>query len=231
MKNNHPSVSVIIPARNELENLNRLLPDLIKMEGVAQILVVDGGSRPDQLAPLPNETRRVFSEPGRALQMNRGAVEATGDVLWFLHADSRPDPKAVAALSTAIRNGAVGGCFSLRFYDADSALLRFIARNSNRRAKWLRLMFGDQGIFVRRDRFEQMGGYAEIPIMEDWDFSVRLHKQGRVSVLPVPIGTSARRFIEGGTLPTLLKMHWLKIRYILGVSPETLAREYRETKR
>ena len=224
-------ISVIIPARNERANLTRLLPELLGMEGIHEIIVADGQSDPGYEPPEMTGVTVLSTKKGRAIQMNMAARFASGDILWFLHADSIPDPGAGKAMRSAISRGALGGCFSLFFYDADSALLRYIARNSNRRAKHLRLIFGDQGLFARRSVFVRLNGFQEIPIMEDWDFSIRLHRAGKVSVLKAPIGTSARRLVEGGTLRTLLYMHSLKIRYILGVPPEKLAKNYREAKK
>ncbi len=227
----NPRLTVIIPARNEKDNLNRLLPALLEMDEVKQVIVADGQSEATQRPDALPGVRVLTTEKGRARQMNRAAEEATGDVLWFLHADSVPDSDSGRAIGKAIDQGYAGGCFSLYFYDYDTPLLRYIARNSNRRAKHLRLMFGDQGIFVTRSLFTQVGGYPVQDLMEDWELSLAMFRNGKVKVLDTPIGTSARRFIDGGTLRTLLYMHSLKIRYVLGASPEKLARNYREHKR
>lgn len=224
------NISVIIPARNEKQNLERLLPTLMQTEGIQEVIIADGQSDPSQLPGEIPGVSVISTDKGRAVQMNAGAKCASGDIFWFLHADSQPDPDAGLAIQSAIAEGFDGGCFSLYFHDATSPLLRYIARNSNRRAKYLRLMFGDQGIFVTRTFFERAGGYPVQDLMEDWEFSLTLYREGRVFVLDTPIGTSARRFIENGTLRTLLYMHSLKIRYVLGVHPSRLAKNYGEPK-
>jgi len=116
------------------------------------------------------------------------------------------------------------------FHDYDAPLMRFIASSSNMRARHVGLYFGDQGIFVRRDIFERIGGYPDIPIMEDWEMGLRLKKEGRMELLDAPIGTSGRRFKNGGALRTLLFMHRIKLLYILGIPPEKLSGTYRKVR-
>ena len=108
--------------------------------------------------------------------------------------------------------------------------MRFVSTTSNWRAKYLGLFFGDQAIFIRRDVFHELGGYKEMELMEDWDFSRRLVKRGKMKLLDTKIGTSARRFKEGGQFRTLMLMHKLKLLYMLGVSPSKLNKMYREAR-
>jgi hypothetical protein len=108
--------------------------------------------------------------------------------------------------------------------------MRFIANSSNLRAKYLKLIFGDQGIFMRRDIFEKLGGFQDMELMEDWELSQRIHRLGKMKMIDKKIGTSARRFQRDGQLKTLLKMHKIKILYLLGTPPEKLNRIYREVR-
>jgi GT2 family glycosyltransferase len=108
--------------------------------------------------------------------------------------------------------------------------MRFVAHSSNLRAKYLKLIFGDQGIFMRRDIFEKLGGFRDMELMEDWEFSRRIHRLGKMKMIDKKIGTSARRFQKGWMLKTLLKMHKIKFLYLLGLSPEKLNRIYRDVR-
>lgn len=221
-------ISIIVPVYNEERTIRDTIRHLRALPGEKEILVADGGSTDSTRAIAEEEGVLLRTAKGRARQMNAAARYAKGDILWFVHSDSVVDPNSLTAINRAVDAGCIGGCFSVYFHDAKGFNLWWIARLSNRRARYLQLMFGDQGLFMRRDRFLQMNGFKEIPIMEDWDLSVRAHKEGVMSLLPERIGTSARRFQEGGVLRTLLRMHLLKLRYLLGVSPVRLAQAYKE---
>jgi len=169
----------------------------------------------------------VESPRGRGVQMNRGAAVAQGQVLWFLHADCRPHPHSVQLIGEALSDPeVVGGGFE---YALDHPGLRFrlIEFLSNRKNRLLGWLFGDMGIFVRRDIFEQMQGYKEIPLMEDMDFSKRLKTLGKVVILPQRIMTSSRRWLEEGYLLNSLRSWALQGAWVLGASPHTLAKWYR----
>lgn len=218
-------ISVIIPTLNEERGIGRTLGALAR-QGDAEIIVADGGSI-DATKKLAGELARVVDAPkGRALQMNAGARAATGDILLFVHADSTLPDGAFEEIRRILRDPAtVGGGFSLRF-DDPAFPFRLIEGASNIRARRLGLIFGDQGIFVRRSVFERMGGFREMPLMEDWDFSRRLGKEGGVTVSGLKITTSSRRFRKDGVWRTVWRMQVIKILYLLGVSPQRLSRIY-----
>jgi rSAM/selenodomain-associated transferase 2 len=217
-------ISVIIPALNEVENIRPCLHSVVSQQGLHEAIVVDGGST-DGTPALAAGSARVISAPrGRATQMNAGASVATGDVLLFLHADSRLAGDALPRLQAALSDARfVGGTFSLRF-DAQHPLLRFYSFCT--RFRFRLFHFGDQGIFVRRAVFEQMGGFAEIPFLEDLEFLRRLSRAGSVALARAAVTTSARRFLQHGIVRQQLWNIALVAAYQLGARPETLARFY-----
>jgi rSAM/selenodomain-associated transferase 2 len=217
-------VSVIIPALNESENIRTTLLSVKQQEGDFEVIVVDGGSSDDTKAIAKAHAQVIPSEPGRAIQMNAGARLASGEVLLFLHADSSLHPYALGALRQALTvSQTVGGTFTLRF-DTNRFLLRLYAFFT--RLKFRYFHYGDQGIFVRRATFEQLGGFKEMPLMEDIDFLLRLRKQGRVALIQLPVTTSARRFVKQGLVRQQLLNGFLLTLYRLGVKPEILAKWY-----
>lgn len=229
-------ISIIVPVRNEAACIRPLLEALKALEGEKEIIVTDGGSTDGtvELAQSVAGVTVVLSEPGRGQQLRRGVAAAAGEVFWFVHADSVVAAEALTVIREALgtdRPGTAGyGCFSLYFSDTDTPGLRWISRTSNSRARRLRLIFGDQGLFITRRTYEAVGGFRPIPIMEDWELSRRLSRLGAPRVLETPIGTSGRRFIEEGIFRTLMRMHWRKLRFTLGASVERLAKEYKEVR-
>lgn len=215
---------------NEEKTIENTLIKLCALHGEKEIIVVDGGSSDNTVEIASKYATVLESQKGRAKQMNTGASIAKGSILWFVHSDSEVSTDSLEAIKNAINQGYVGGGFSLYFYDYDTRFMRFVSKSSTWRAKYLGLYFGDQGIFVRKDVFQELGGYKEIELMEDWDFGKRLGKKGKMKILDIKIGTSARRFKTGGQLRTLLLMHKLKILYVLGVSPSKLSKMYREAR-
>lgn len=223
-------ISIIVPVLNEEKTIEGLLLELKALEGDKEIIVVDGGSVDRTAEIAARHAALIGGVSGRARQMNMGAGAARGEVLWFVHSDSKVARKSLYHIETAVDEGCVGGGFSMFFHDYDTPLMRFIARSSNLRARHVGLYFGDQGIFIKREVFERIGGYPDISIMEDWEMGLRLKKEGRMKLLDACIGTSGRRFKNGGALRTLLFMHKIKLLYILGTPPEKLSGTYRKVR-
>jgi rSAM/selenodomain-associated transferase 2 len=220
-----PSVSIVVPVLDEAERLPGLLDRLRRDFASCEVVVVDGGSADGSPDLVCAPAVLVRSQPGRGHQLNVGARNSSGEVLWFVHADARVDPAALGQLRAALADPQVvgGGC-TLRFDRA--AALRYVAWTSNQRARRLRWIFGDQALFVRRSVFDSLGGFPEIPLMEDLELSRRLARAGRTVLLPSPCTASARRFEAHGTLRLLAWMQWLKLAYLAGADPAALARRY-----
>jgi rSAM/selenodomain-associated transferase 2 len=190
--------------------------------------VVDGGSRVGTVAVARRAAgvRVLESAPGRARQMNAGARAATGDALLFLHADTRLPDGAAAAIAAALApGGVVGGRFDVRL-DSPRPLLRVVGAMMNGRSRATGICTGDQAIFVRRDVFESLGGYAEIPLMEDIELSRRLKRRGRLAALRLRVSTSARKWEREGVLRTIALMWTLRLLYWAGVAPARLVGWY-----
>lgn len=223
-------VSIIIPVLNEEKNIEKSLIQFNRLKGDKEIIVVDGGSSDNTRQIAERFAKVVLSEKGRANQMNKGAAKVRGDILWFVHLDSIINEESIEKIQLAIDEKYVGGGFSLKFYDYDTLFMKYISTTSNLRAKYLGLYFGDQGIFVRRDIFEGIGGYPRQEIMEDWELSLLMKKMGKLKLINTTIGTSARRFKNGGQLKTHLLMHKIKLLYLLGTPTDKLAKIYKDVR-
>jgi len=189
---------------------------------------VDGGST-DATTPTMARfpwVRLLASRRGRAAQMNAGARVACGDVLLFLHADTRLPDGALAAVEAAIGEpGVVAGRFDVRFDNA-RPVFRLIAWCMNQRSRWSGISTGDQAIFVSREAFETLGGYPEMPLMEDVELCRRLKRRGRIAALRLRVTTSARKWEREGALRTILLMWILRLLHVAGVAPARLHRWY-----
>ena len=167
-----------------------------------------------------------MADRGRARQMNAGAAEAKSDILLFLHADTQLPPDSRVAIEQSMENPqCVWGRFDVQFED-DRGWAWVISRMINWRSRWSGIATGDQAIFVRRSIFEQMGGYVDIPLMEDLEFTRRLKRLGKVIPLQMKVTTSFRRWEQRGTLQTILHMWTLRFLYWVGLSPRTLHQFY-----
>lgn len=220
------NLSIVVPVLDEQDLIVGLLTHLRRLAPDAEIVVVDGGST-DQTVERAAPLARVIHAPrGRGPQADAGGAAASGDVLWFVHADTRPNDKALEAMAAALADPrVVGGGFRLRF-DRDGAALRWLAWTSNRRARHLGWIFGDQAMFVRREHFEAVGGFRAMVLMEDLDLSRRLRSRGRFVLLDPRCTASARRFTEQGTVRLIVRMQWCKLLYFAGVAPEDIRRRY-----
>ena len=221
-------ISIVIPALDEAPNLERLLPDLRARFSAAEVVLVDGGSADATVATAARfpEVRLLASPRGRARQMNTGARAARGDVLLFLHADTRLPDGALPAVEAAVSApGVVAGRFDVRF-DNPRPVFRMIAWFMNQRSRWSGIATGDQAIFVCREDFETLGGYPEIPLMEDVELCRRLKRRGRIAALRLRATTSARKWELGGAVRTILLMWALRFLYMAGVAPARLHRWY-----
>lgn len=220
------SVSIVVPVLNEAARLPGLLHRLHRDFPSCEVVVVDGGSTDATPELVQPPARLVRTGAGRGRQLNAGAAQTSGQVLWFHHADTHVDPAALDQLRGALADPAVvgGGC-TLRF-DRHSPALNYVAWTSNARARRLHWIFGDQAMFVRRSVFDALGGFPDLPLMEDLELSRRLARTGRLAVLPATSTASARRFDEHGTWPLLVFMQWLKALHFAGVDPAEIARRY-----
>ena len=225
------TISVIIPTLNEHKTLAHTLARTSALQ-VGELIVVDGGSTdltvPTAQAFCANtpDTQLITAPRGRARQMNEGAKASRGDVLLFLHADTQLPEDAGRLIESAFADPTVvGGRFDVRF-DNSSLWSRVISSLMNRRSRLTGISTGDQALFVRRQVFEQLGGFSEIPLMEDIDFSRRLKQVGRIAALRDTVTTSFRRWETQGPLRTILLMWTLRFLYWTGVSPHRLAHLY-----
>jgi rSAM/selenodomain-associated transferase 2 len=219
-----PSISVIVPVLNEELCLPALLDDLAALQP-DQVIVVDGGSTDATVALAAPRATVIGGAPGRAAQMNAGAARATGDVLLFVHADARLGSGALDALRAAMRDDRVtGGAFDIRYEGGDLPARVFTSVNRLRRS--CGIVYGDAGLFCRREVFERLGGYRAWPVMEDYEFARRMRRAGRMAWLDEPIRISDRRWRKAGLLRTLLVWALIQGLYSAGVSPHRLARLY-----
>jgi rSAM/selenodomain-associated transferase 2 len=222
-------LSVIVPALDEERQIASTLT-AARQAGAAEVIVVDGGSRDRTRECARPLADRVAGAPrGRARQLNAGAALATGDVLLFLHADTRLPPDAGRAVAAALADPrVVGGRFDVHL-DPPSPLLRVVATLMNLRSRLTRIATGDQAIFVRRDVFARLGGFPDLPLMEDVAFSRALKRAGRVACLRIRVATSSRRWRHDGVWTTIARMWTLRLLFSLGVPAARLARWYGAT--
>ena len=222
------SLSVIVPVWKEAGAIAQALQALQPLRDAGhEVIVVDAGS-PDRTAELarPWCDRVVASGKGRAVQMNAGAAVARGNVLLFLHADTRLPDSALAELEQFSHSRCGWGRFDVAL-SARRPIFRVIAWFMNRRSRLTGICTGDQGIFVRRDVFEALGGFREVPLLEDVEFSRRLRLVSRPWCIADPVVTDSRRWEQNGPWRTIVLMWRLRWRYWRGESPESLAKAYR----
>jgi rSAM/selenodomain-associated transferase 2 len=219
------SVSIIIPTWNEADGIARTISEL-RRQKPHEIIVADGGSTDATIEQARGADRVLISAPGRAFQMNAGAATASGEHLLFLHADCRLEAGALDAIERTLAKPTVlAGCFAMRV-DADGWGFRSIDACATARVRWTGIVYGDQGLFLRRADFIRLGGFPPIRFMEDVFLSRQMARRGRVVVVNKKIFVSPRRWRKVGLAPQTLRNWTLTALALAGVSPDRLAERY-----
>ncbi|OPY64351.1 MAG: N-glycosyltransferase [Syntrophorhabdus sp. PtaU1.Bin050] len=224
------TLSVIIPVLCEEALINDAISRLKGMasDDAVEIIVVDGSAERETLRVVSDSNvKGIASKKGRARQMNAGAEAALGDVLLFLHADTELPPDGLQRISRTMHDDRfVGGAFDLAI-DEQGPLFRIIERTASLRSRLTRVPYGDQAIFVKRDYFVAIGGYEELPLMEDVDLMRRIRRRGdKIFIIPEKVKTSGRRWKKEGAVRCTLRNRAIMLLYMLGTSPEKLAKWY-----
>lgn len=223
------SISVIIPILNEEDEIEALLRNLKGAGEGFEVIFADGGSTDRTNEIIGKSHKIISSEKGRSKQMNAGAKSACGSIFFFLHADSRLPYGFCTEINKIFESGGMAGCFPIKF-DSSAPLLSICAYMSNARARFRQIAFGDQGLFITRELFEDLGGFPEIPLMEDYMMSELIAQRTKIMLAEKYITTSARRFEKHGILRTMWLMQKLQYLYRKGVSTDILAEIYRSGK-
>jgi rSAM/selenodomain-associated transferase 2 len=221
-----PSISAIVPTYNEARAIGTTLDILIKMPGILEVIVVDGGSLDATVAiARARGARRLYAARSRGIQMHAGAAVASGDILWFVHADTHPPADAARRIQEALgQSHTIGGCFAVRFdiMSRQARLLAWLYAGLRR----LGLCYGDATLFLRRSEYELSGGFRPFPLFEDLDLVGRLRERGRFLCLTTEVIVSSRRFDGRSFCLTLVWWMALQLLYWLGVPPRLLGRMY-----
>ncbi len=229
-----PKISIIIPVLNEAATIQETLTKLQEAKNI-EAIVVDGGSRDETVAIAKRcgvskvaPVKVISTAAGRARQMNAGAGIATGDILLFLHADTLLPSNFETSVRQALQNaGTVAGAFELQI-DAQLQGLRIVEKMVNWRSRFLSMPYGDQAIFLRTAVFHEIGGFPDLPIMEDFELMLKLRRQGQIAIVSAPALTSGRRWQKLGVMKTTLINQLIIAGYFLGVPPAQLVRWYRQ---
>jgi rSAM/selenodomain-associated transferase 2 len=223
-------ISIIIPTLNEAGNIKEAIASTQPSANI-EIIVVDGGSSDDTVAMAQSLGIKVISSsPSRAVQMNAGAAVANGEILLFLHADTRLSLGFDAQIRQALAQPrTVAGAFDLQI-DASPLVLRLVEWGVKWRSRFFQMPYGDQAIFLTEKVFHKIGGFPELPIMEDFELMRRLRSTGRIVILRTPVITSGRRWLQTGVFKTTLLNQIIIIAYLLGVSPNRIRSWYRREK-
>ncbi|MGD9022720.1 MAG: TIGR04283 family arsenosugar biosynthesis glycosyltransferase [Deltaproteobacteria bacterium] len=218
-------LSIVIPTLNEAAILSQALKRLEVQHH--EIIVVDGGSKDGTVDIARQYTPLVLISPqGRGLQQDKGARQARGDVIVFLHADTQLPIGYLRLIGRALANpSVVFGAFRLSIWPKEPAL-ELVSLMANLRSRFLRMPYGDQALFVRRDTYIEVGGFRDWPVMEDVDLVRRLNRVGDFRLVEIPVRSSARRWKRENLVYTTLRNWSLICRYFMGASPHALARHY-----
>lgn len=220
-------ISIILPIYNEEGKLDEFIENIKQLKGDFEIIFVDGGSEDKSKEMIPPEYRVIESLKGRSVQMNIGVKHSSGDTLLFLHSDSLLEHNALKEIEKVLENHYVG-CFKIHFI-SDQPIMKLCAFNSTLRVKLRNIVFGDQGIFIKRSLFEELNGYADIPIMEDYELSIRLKKLNyKIGIANSRIYTSDRRFKNRGYVKTMLNMQRYQYMFRCGASTAKIVKKYGE---
>lgn len=225
-----PRFSVVIPARNDAVALGRTLDYLMGLVGIgeAEVIVAASGDPEGTRRAVRGRARLLWPAGStRAALMNAGAARARGDVLFFLHADSFPPVDAFALIERALSDPRVGGGAFEHLFAEPGWSLRAITWINRIRYRLTRNYYGDQGMFVRAPVFRRLGGYRDLRLLEDLDFSQRLKRAGRPALIRVPLLTSGRRFIARGPWRTFFFIVWLLFLHTLRLGTERYAERWR----
>lgn len=227
---NNAKISIIIPTLNEAGNIKKAIASTQPSTNI-EVIVVDGGSQDETINIAKSLGAKVISSsPGRAVQMNTGALTATGEILLFLHGDTRLPTGFDDMIRTALQQpGTVAGAFNLQI-DTSSWGMRWVEWGVKWRSHFWQMPYGDQAIFITKEIFHQIGYFPQLPIMEDFELIRRLKPIGKIAILSVPVITSARRWLQKGIVQTTLINQIVIIAYLLGVSPERIRSWYRREK-
>lgn len=219
------NISVVIPTLNEESFIGNLLENVSSHINVKEVLIADGGSSDftERVASGFDKVKWIKSPRGRAKQMNYAAAVATGDILLFLHADSHVDKNAIDSIPQALEEALAGSCYLS--FDVNNAWLKWYSDISKFNLSLF--TYGDQGLFIKKETFVSIGGFKDIPIMEDYEMVCRLKKMGSFVKLDYPIITSARRFQRYGVVRQQLLNVLLVGMYNVGVSPSFISRFYK----
>ncbi len=228
----YPELSVIIPVLHEGGTINRCIQHLNRLHGSerCEIIVVDGSEQRTTARAIQSESivTLISLPPCRARQMNAGAAAARGDILMFLHADTCLPPDAVSLVTGALEQPRyVGGAFDLAIR-SKSPVLGIIARAASLRSRLSRMPYGDQALFIRREYYEKIGRFSDIPLMEDVELMRRIKRRGdSICIIRERVTTSPRRWEREGIVRCTLRNRLLVTLYCLGCSPHTLVKYYR----
>lgn len=219
-------ISIIIPVLNEASKITKTVT-VAKSGKNVEILVVDGGSQDNTVEIVQALGLKVlFASPSRANQMNVGAKAATGEILLFLHADTHLPAKFDHSVRRVLcQPKTIAGAFAMQI-DGSLRGLRLIEKGVNWRSHFLSLPYGDQAIFVKTETFKALGGFPQLPIMEDFEFVLKLRNCGRIAIIPTPVITSSRRWQKLGVWQTTIMNQLAIAAYFLKIPPERIAKWY-----